>query len=111
MQLKTNAISVDGEPFLNVISYNTSTVFYSMYCKSKISHAFCLDGESPDYLQYVKVPVMTNTDCNSVYSQLNFITSNMACAGYPEGGKDACQGNFRQYINLETIKTRNCQRT
>ena len=66
-----------------------------MYCK--ISHAFCLDGESPDYLQYVKVPVMTNTDCNSVYSQLNFITSNMACAGYPEGGKDACQGNCRQY--------------
>ena len=69
-------------------------LLFTMFYNSKISNAYCLDGESPDYLQYVKVPVMTNTDCNSVYSQLNFITSNMACAGYPEGGKDACQGNI-----------------
>ena len=97
--------------FLGLDLFNVGRIYVLyQYHKSKISPAFCLDGESPDYLQYVKVPVMTNTDCNSVYSQLNFITSNMACAGYPEGGKDACQGNCRQYIGLETIKILNCQR-
>ena len=41
---------------------------------------------------YVRVPAITNAQCNQAYG--NSITSSMMCAGYPGvGGKDACQGD------------------
>ncbi|KAM9843778.1 chymotrypsinogen A-like [Aulostomus maculatus] len=45
---------------------------------------------SPGNLQEVSVPVVPNTECSETYSTL---TSNMICAGLPEGGKDSCQGD------------------
>nr|XP_033501784.1 trypsin II-P29-like [Epinephelus lanceolatus] len=51
------------------------------------------DGTSlpfPQTLQEVSVPVVSNTQCSSSYSDL---TSNMMCAGLEEGGKDSCQGD------------------
>ncbi|XP_064100784.1 transmembrane protease serine 9-like [Macrobrachium nipponense] len=48
-------------------------------------------GSSPDILNEVDVPVITNEACNASYD--GAITSNMICAGYPSGGKDACQGD------------------
>ena len=43
-------------------------------------------------LQYVRVPTITNAQCNLAYC--GNITDNMICAGYPDdGGKDACQGD------------------
>ena len=43
-------------------------------------------------LQYVQVPVISNTACNNAYGGL--IKQSMICAGYPgEGGKDACFGD------------------
>ena len=41
---------------------------------------------------YVRVPAITNAQCNSAYG--GSITDSMICAGYPGvGGKDACQGD------------------
>lgn len=49
------------------------------------------EGGSPaDQLQVVEVPLMSFEDCRAAYG-ISAITSRMFCAGYPEGGKDACQ--------------------
>ncbi|XP_077430219.1 trypsin-2-like isoform X2 [Vanacampus margaritifer] len=45
---------------------------------------------SPQALQEVTVPIVSNDDCNDVYG---LITSNMICAGTDEGGMDSCQGD------------------
>ena len=51
-----------------------------------------LGGSATNDLQYVRVPAITNGQCNSAYS--GSITDTMLCAGYPNvGGKDACQGD------------------
>uniref|UniRef100_A0A672S1N2 Trypsin-2-like n=1 Tax=Sinocyclocheilus grahami TaxID=75366 RepID=A0A672S1N2_SINGR len=50
-------------------------------------------GASPDKLQEVMIPVVSNSDCDDAYDLLK-ITSNMICAGLlNEGGKDSCQGD------------------
>merc|ERR1712110_1158783 len=49
-------------------------------------------GSAPNDLQYVRVPAITNSQCNAAYG--GSITDTMLCAGYPNvGGKDACQGD------------------
>ncbi|XP_046752648.1 trypsin-1-like [Diprion similis] len=45
----------------------------------------------PTVLQQVSVPVVAQTTCNLLY--WGGITSNMLCAGYLAGGRDACQGD------------------
>nr|AAD00320.1 plasminogen activator sPA [Scolopendra subspinipes] len=46
-------------------------------------------GNSPNILQKVSVPLMTDEECSEYYN----IVDTMLCAGYAEGGKDACQGD------------------
>ena len=48
-------------------------------------------GDSPDSLQWVEVPAVSNAVCNQAY--YDGITDAMICAGYAEGGKDSCQGD------------------
>merc|ERR1712156_286512 len=49
-------------------------------------------GFSTDICQFVRVPAITNAECNADYG--GSIADSMICAGYPgEGGKDACQGD------------------
>ncbi|KAG1695914.1 Clotting factor B [Nymphon striatum] len=57
-------------------------------------------GRDSKKLNEVDVPVTTNAYCNESYAGLkhlrsypNGITSNIICAGYRSGGKDACQGD------------------
>lgn len=48
-------------------------------------------------LQYADLPIVDHTACKSVYDSIRerklTLTENMICAGLPEGGKDACQGD------------------
>lgn len=44
---------------------------------------------NPFHLQCVDVPILSDQDCENSYS--GKITERMVCAGYLEGGKDACQ--------------------
>ena len=48
------------------------------------------EGSYPTRLQYVGVPVSSQSYCNTIYGT---ITDNMICAGFEEGGKDSCQGD------------------
>ena len=50
-------------------------------------------GTSPDILQEVTVPVVSNATCNSASSYNGSINDTMICAGYQQGGKDSCQGD------------------
>lgn len=43
----------------------------------------------PPELRQVTVPIVSNEECRKAYSY-DEITDNMLCAGYSEGGKDAC---------------------
>merc|ERR1712179_460940 len=47
--------------------------------------------ESNHILYDVKVPVISDEDCNIPYK--GRISEKMMCAGYPLGGRDACQGD------------------
>ena len=49
-------------------------------------------GSRPDILQWVDVPMITNDQCSQSYNSYTF-TDTLICAGYPEGGKDACNGD------------------
>lgn len=40
-------------------------------------------------MQAVRVPIVNTHTCNVAYN--NTILNGMICAGYEEGGKDACQ--------------------
>ncbi|XP_053114499.1 plasma kallikrein-like isoform X1 [Hemicordylus capensis] len=49
-------------------------------------------GEIEDVLQKLKIPLITNAECQSRY-QDQIISNKMRCAGYRQGGKDACKGD------------------
>ena len=48
-----------------------------------------LGGTNSNVLKYASVPLITNEDCMKSY----WITSNMVCAGFKEGGTDTCQND------------------
>ncbi|XP_060134760.1 plasma kallikrein [Zootoca vivipara] len=49
-------------------------------------------GEIQDALQKVSIPLISNLECQSRYQE-HRITDEMMCAGYREGGRDACKGD------------------
>lgn len=57
-------------------------------------------GRVADNLMEVEVPIVSNKECDDAYSSIDGaafaypdgINNNFICAGYPEGGKDSCQG-------------------
>ncbi|KAF5024518.1 hypothetical protein F66182_3458 [Fusarium sp. NRRL 66182] len=51
------------------------------------------DGNNgPVQLRKVSVPIVSRASCRAQYDTPS-ITTNMFCAGYPEGGRDSCQGD------------------
>ncbi len=49
------------------------------------------DGPSSPVLQETDVPLRSDSDCSGTYPQYD--PGEMVCAGYPEGGRDACYGD------------------
>ncbi|SFD05915.1 trypsin-like serine protease [Pseudoalteromonas denitrificans] len=50
-------------------------------------------GNSPDILQKVNVPIVSNQVCNAKEAYDGKISSTEICAGLVKGGKDSCQGD------------------
>ncbi|XP_044258955.1 transmembrane protease serine 9-like [Tribolium madens] len=52
------------------------------------------EGESPDQLQVVEIPYITNEKCQKAYEKEEMtISKRMLCAQAEFGGKDSCQGD------------------
>lgn len=51
--------------------------------------ALCEKCPGISTLQYVGLPVLPNADCSSMYGES--VMDGMLCAGFVEGGRDACQ--------------------
>jgi secreted trypsin-like serine protease len=51
----------------------------------------------PDALHQVEVPIISNQTCENWFDSAlwpdDWVTPNMLCAGFAEGGRDACQGD------------------
>ena len=52
------------------------------------------DGSPVNNLRQVSMPLVSQQDCRSVYTSYGrVISANMLCAGFAQGGKDACNGD------------------
>ncbi|XP_036329071.1 trypsin-1-like isoform X2 [Rhagoletis pomonella] len=51
------------------------------------------ESESRQWLRQAEVPIFNQDLCSEKYKQFGGVTERMICAGYLEGGKDACQRN------------------
>ncbi|XP_044739535.1 trypsin alpha-3-like [Chrysoperla carnea] len=49
--------------------------------------------EMPDQLYYADVQVINRKICATRYELYNTVSTNMVCAGYDNGSKDACEGD------------------
>lgn len=59
--------------------------------------SFLSTAEFSYELHCVEVPILSDNDCENSYP--GRITESMMCAGYLEGGKDACQVFLPSYLN------------
>lgn len=50
-------------------------------------------------LRAVEVPIVNRNKCFRAYIEIGGITKQMVCAGYDQGGRDACQGNIWRKIH------------
>lgn len=55
-------------------------------------------GQTSSYLRQVIVPIWTTEECGDSDYGKKRLTGNMMCAGFKDGGKDACQGNYSNVI-------------
>lgn len=104
----------------NIFSFNNDIALIKLYKSvkfgSKVQPACLPDGSVTDYtgaltlisgwgrtaekktpssvLRTVVVPVWSREQCLETPYGPTRITENMICSGYPEGGKDACQGMY-----------------
>jgi len=60
------------------------------------------NGDRPDVLQQVKLPILSNDYCNERYNQFN--PKLMICAGYKQGGYDTCEGDSGGPLVCSTSK-------
>ena len=60
-------------------------------CWDPLKFNSVLGGQLRNYLKYVRVPAITNSECQSAYN--GNITESMICDGYPNEGKGHCTGD------------------
>lgn len=63
----------------------------------------------PQILQELEVPIIDRKTCNNLYNiskgyqlQTDLVKADMICAGYKEGGKDACQVGYSKTFFRES---------
>ena len=49
-------------------------------------------GDQPEFLQHAEIPIISNEECRRK-KDYSSISEDMICAGFKEGGVDACNGD------------------
>lgn len=62
------------------------------------------NGPASDKLLFVRVPVVSNAECNKPESYDGRVTDQMFCAGFRAGGLDSCQGDSGGPVVRESTK-------
>lgn len=57
----------------------------------------------PLMLQQTTVPITSTAECNGAYAYHGKITDSMVCAGFPQGGTDACTGDSGGPLVVQTM--------
>lgn len=77
-----------------------SPVFECFWCKvfSLLTNEIFSDNSAsvskPDCLRAAKLPIMAQSECETMYQGFSQpILDSMLCAGYRNGGVDACKGD------------------
>ena len=87
----TLSVSIDSKHSVTVPNTNTYHIISSIQS----------NGPSPEILQKVDVPFVSQDECKNAYGEED-ITGRMICAG--EKGKDSCQGDSGgPLIDLEKV--------
>lgn len=60
-------------------------------------------GSSPEILQAVDIPIVSNEYCSGKYDPSPILES-MICAGIPIGGKDSCQGDSGGPLTIRNVQ-------
>ncbi|RKZ42744.1 MAG: hypothetical protein DRQ49_00960 [Gammaproteobacteria bacterium] len=60
------------------------------------------DPVYPEHLQQVTVPIVSNTQCNEHFSYAGDVKETMLCAGFADGGADACIGDSGGPLVMKT---------
>lgn len=61
------------------------------------------DGIGSNQLLMVEVPLVSATDCQPAYAPNYVITERMLCAGFTEGGKDACEVRILKFNSMANL--------
>lgn len=59
-------------------------------------------GSGSAILNVVTVPLISNDDCNQAYN--GHVSDDMLCAGLPEGGRDACNGDSGSPLTVNGVQ-------
>ncbi|XP_046741207.1 trypsin-1-like [Diprion similis] len=60
-------------------------------------------GHSQPFLQAVNVSIISKSDCNASYITWGGLPYGEICAGYPEGGRDACTGDSGGPLTIDGV--------
>lgn len=62
-------------------------------------------GEVSEILQEVDLPLISAQQCDKVLTTLKIASMDetMTCAGFPEGGRDACQVHHHSYCKMRHL--------
>jgi len=71
--------------------FNTEVGVGLLATVSGFGHLDYDSGERADSLQFVRKPIVSAARCDQMHADPT--TDDMICAGYPEGGRDACIGD------------------
>jgi secreted trypsin-like serine protease len=66
------------------------------------------NGEATDKLQQAELPIVSATTCHTVYAKIGLnLSPDILCAGYAEGGIDACTGDSGGPLVVWDAQTQN----
>ena len=94
----------------NIMNHTDHVLFCRISLHSPSLLMTTTSGRSADILQKVYLPVINNAVCTSWYQSQGkhvIISSKQFCAGFKEGGKDACQVNDNDVNNVSTYYGKN----